>query len=424
MKKLILCSSVALLGSVYNDGTTLEELQAKAGDISDKLTAIVNLADQENRDLTDDELTTITELNGQFEKTAAQITARSAAAKIVNKSAQSNGRKTVQQLTNKAVLPGTKPDGKKGFANFGEFSKSVAMACLPDAGQEDSRLIRNEAPGSEFNSEITGSDGGFLVPDDFRAAFQTKVEGEDSLLARCNVLDTMSNNITVPQNNVSPWDTENGVQAYWEGEAKQIDKSKIKVDTKSQRLHKLTALIPVTDELLEDSVLLDAWMKQEVNEKFDFSISRAILAGDGVGKPLGVWNSAACITIAPEAAQPVGTIVFENIINMWSRLYSGCQARSIWIANQDTLPQLMSLKFPGDGRPVYIPGGVIAGAAFGTLFGRPIVFHEAAETVGQRGDLTLVDLEKYLIARKAAGLQAAQSMHLYFDYDMAAFRFV
>jgi len=415
MKTILTMASTSML--VLADANTLEDMQARIGVIADRLDEIVNLAESEARDLTGEELAEINTLNGEFETLGAQIEARKTISSIRNKGAKPGGRKTPTP----APTPAAKK--KESFLNMGDFAQAVHRSLAPDAASVDQRLINNQAPEGDFSSALSGSDGGFLVPDDFRNEIQKKVNGEDSLLARCDQMNTASNSISVPQDNVSPWDETTGVQCYWEGEAKQYKDSKIDVDLKQQRLHKLTSLVPVTDELLEDAPLLNAYMMQKVPEKMDFKISRAILAGDGVGKPLGLWESDACVTVAKESGQADGTIVFENIINMWARLYSGCQATSVWIANQDTLPQLMNLKFPGDGRPVYLPGGVIAGAPFGTLFGRPIIFHEAAETVGQLGDLTLCDLNKYLVARKAAGIEMAQSMHLYFDYGMEAFRF-
>ena len=46
------------------------------------------------------------------------------------------------------------------------------------------------------------------------------------------------------------------------------------------------------------------------------------------------------------------------------------------------------------------------------------------ETLGDEGDIMLVDLASYLTAVKAGGLRAATSIHLWFDQDLMAFRFI
>jgi HK97 family phage major capsid protein len=56
--------------------------------------------------------------------------------------------------------------------------------------------------------------------------------------------------------------------------------------------------------------------------------------------------------------------------------------------------------------------------------GRPIIPNESAPALGDAGDLTLVDFSKYLSVVKAGGIRSDVSIHLWFDYDVTAFRFV
>lgn len=46
------------------------------------------------------------------------------------------------------------------------------------------------------------------------------------------------------------------------------------------------------------------------------------------------------------------TIVFENIVNMWSRLDGQCQKNAVWLINPDTFPQLATMAFEGTSSPV------------------------------------------------------------------------
>jgi HK97 family phage major capsid protein len=89
--------------------------------------------------------------------------------------------------------------------------------------QLDQRLL---AAATTYSSEGVGADGGFAVPQEFRTAIWQKVMGEDSLLSRCDQLVTGSNNMTVPADETTPWDTTGGVQVYWEGEAASVSASK------------------------------------------------------------------------------------------------------------------------------------------------------------------------------------------------------
>jgi HK97 family phage major capsid protein len=74
--------------------------------------------------------------------------------------------------------------------------------------------------------------------------------------------------------------------------------------------------------------------------------------------------------------------------------------------------------------PAYLPPGGLSGSAYGTLKGRPVVPIQAAKTVGDQGDIILVDLKQYWVLRKAAGMRSDTSIHLYFDQAVTAFRFI
>jgi HK97 family phage major capsid protein len=54
----------------------------------------------------------------------------------------------------------------------------------------------------------------------------------------------------------TPWQTSGDIQAYWEGEASQHTPSNPAITPLQLRLNKLTALVPVTDELLMDAAAL------------------------------------------------------------------------------------------------------------------------------------------------------------------------
>ena len=73
---------------------------------------------------------------------------------------------------------------------------------------------------------------------------------------------------------------------------------------------------------------------------------------------------------------------------------------------------------------VYVAGGV-SGAPYESLMGRPIIYTEKAQTLGTAGDISFVDISRYIVASKSGGEapKVATSIHLKFDYDKQAFRF-
>jgi HK97 family phage major capsid protein len=319
-------------------------------------------------------------------------------------------------------LPAELRDGKLGFRTFGEFALTVRTACQ-DGGQLDRRL-EQLAP-TTFGSEASGSDGGFLIPPDFRAAVMAKVMGEESLISRTDQLVTTSNRLTVPLDETEPWGT-SGIRAYWTGEGALKTPSKPAFQDKSLKLDKLAALVVVTDELIEDATALDTYLRRKTPQVIDYKINEAIVRGTGVGMPLGILNSAALVTVTKESGQAADTVVFANLVKMWGRLTAASRRNAVWLTNQDVETALLQtyITAGSNGFPTYLPPGGISQAPYGTLFGRPILPLENMGALGDKGDIVLADLTQYVTLTKSEKLRTDVSIHLYFDYDMTAYRFV
>jgi HK97 family phage major capsid protein len=222
------------------------------------------------------------------------------------------------------------------------------------------------------------------------------------------------------------------MMAYWLDEKEQKTATKPKFGKITLRLNKLVVLVYSSDELLEDSIVsMQPLLREKAADTIGWKIDEAILRGTGAGQPLGiiVAGNPSKIAQTAEAGQAAGTIVYENIIKMWSRAYATSLRNMIWVANSNTFPQLatMSLAVGTGGSPAYLPANGAAGAPYGTLMGKPIIFSEHCSTVGTEGDICLIDFSQYLVGQKrgaGAGIKFASSIHLKFDYDQTAFRFV
>jgi HK97 family phage major capsid protein len=183
--------------------------------------------------------------------------------------------------------------------------------------------------------------------------------------------------------------------------------------------------VGVTDELLQDSTALREHIAAKVPEKMAFAVENAIINGSGNGRPLGILNSTGTIIVAPDSGQPSATIRYSNVCNLWNRVLPQARKRGIWIAHPDADLQLQALTLPATNSvaaaaPAYSPPD--AGAPFGRLLGRPIYLTEAASALGTKGDLIFGDMSAYLTAVRVARQDV--SVHIWYDYDATAFRFV
>ncbi|MEN8204375.1 MAG: phage major capsid protein [Pseudomonadota bacterium] len=141
-------------------------------------------------------------------------------------------------------------------------------------------------------------------------------------------------------------------------------------------------------------------MIDAMSKSVTFGFDEAFIRGTGVGQPLGILNAPATISVAKESGQAADTIVFENIVNMWSRLAPSLVNDAIWIVNPEALPQLLTMSFPtgaANGTPLFLPSQAIADKHAGSIFGRPLFFSEKASAIGDQGDLILVAPSQYII---------------------------
>ncbi|MDZ7711699.1 MAG: phage major capsid protein [Rhodovibrio sp.] len=314
------------------------------------------------------------------------------------------------------------PERTFGFKNLAEFAQAVATASTPGSGRAvDERLTKGAAP-SNYHQETGGGSGeGYMVPPEYREQiYELMLDEPLSLLSQVDSEPTNSNSVMLLRDESTPWGS-TGVQAYWRAEGSQMDPSKMETEGSQVRLHELYAFVLATEELLEDTARINARLTRQAARAINWKANDAIMNGNGVGKPLGWMNSGALVSVAKESGQSADTVVANNVAKMYSRLMPTSLSRAVWMVNSDVLPQLMTMQL-GD-QPIWTPPTTgFANAPGGFLFGRPIVFSEHNQTLGDQGDIQLVDPMGYYLARKAAGIRFAESMHLYFDYNMRAFR--
>lgn len=306
-----------------------------------------------------------------------------------------------------------------GFKSQGQFFKAVHLAAASKLTNVDERL--KAAAAGTISTEGVGADGGFAVPPEFREKILERVFDQDSLLGMTDPIPLSGNQISFPADMTTPWDSSGGIQAYWEGETNAYAQSKVKLEPVTVKLAKIGVLVPVSDELLEDASALGGYIQRKAPEKIDFKVSWALVWGNGVGMPLGFMNSPSLVTQAAEGAQTVDTINATNVAKMWSRMPGSLRKTARWLIHSDAEPQL-DLMTVGQ-VPVYLPPGGMADTPYGRLRGRPVVPHEVCETVGDLGDIMLVDMNSYLSAKKSSGLKSQTSIHLWFDQDLTAFKF-
>ena len=429
-------------GSYIFADTAIDAMRDRQQQLLNSADDIRLRAEAETRDMTVAEVNEVSGLTAEFDQLQAEIEARETLAARNALLQAPRGRRTESDEdaaagTQRAAAapapaaarpsvpaqPRVQAGGTAGFRNFGDFALAVRGASM--RGEPDARL-RNAAA-TTYGNESVGADGGFAVPPDYRTEILSRVFNEDSLLALTDRLQSSSNTITLPNDETTPWQSTGGIQTYWTAEAGEKRQSKPALGETTLKLHTLATLIPVTEELLEDAPAMGAYLNRKAPEKMDFKVSDAIVRGTGVGMPLGFLNSPALVTVAAEAAQVADTVLVQNLASMWGRMPVASRRTAVWLMHPDAEAKLPLMTIGN--QPVYLPAGGVSGNMYGTLFGRPVIPHQVAETVGDVGDVMLVDLKQYLTVTKTGngrdsnGLKQDVSIHLWFDQDLVAYRF-
>ncbi|TIN82640.1 phage major capsid protein [Mesorhizobium sp.] len=316
------------------------------------------------------------------------------------------------------VVNDLNPERTGGFHNLAEFAVSVRNFQVN--GVMDPRL--GAAP-SGFQQNQGSSGEGILVPTEFREQIWSLVFDDGNLLGFCNPEPTMGNSVGIAKDETTPWGA-SGVQAYWRAEGTQMVASKAALTPTMLQLHELYAFVLATQEVLDDAPRLQNRITVQAANAIRWKAFEAVVTGDGNGKPLGFMNSGALVTVSKESGQAADTINVANVLKMYSRLLR-MGGRPMWLANSDTLPQLGQLTIGNV--PAWLPlNQPLQGSPDGGVFlGRTLNFNEHCATLGDLGDIVAVDLSGYALATKAGGgVDFAASIHLFFDYNISAFRWI
>ena len=412
----------ARLEGLKRDGRT-------ALDLVQALEAKDGLTDEETQQLSDAEAD-VTRLQGEVAEAQDAVTREEnrvrslelfEAAPEPRRGARGPERVPARQITSREH----DPELTGGFANVAEFARAVFRSSQQGAPM-DERLIalrsslEIEGAPSNFHQE-GGAQEGFAVPAQYLSEiWELTVDDETGLFQLFTLVPTLRNAVEQLHGEETPWGN-SGIQAKWRAEGTQMTADKVGRDPRMVLLHELYAFALKTEELLADAPMLENTITVEAGKALRWKIMDALIYGSGAGQPLGWFNADCLVSVAKESAQAADTINTTNVLKMFSRMLNPSTA--IWLANSDTLPQLGTMTIGN--QPAWLPNNQpVRGAPLGVLLGRPLFFTEHAKTVGDKGDIQFVNPPGYWGLRKAEGIQFATSLHLFFDYNIKALRWI
>lgn len=216
-----------------------------------------------------------------------------------------------------------------------------------------------------------------------------------------------------------------GQRVYRRAEAEAAAASKNQFKPLSLEAMALMGMSYATEELLRDSpISVAAMLQQGFRDEMVSKLNNERIRGTGVGEYLGILNSAATITIAKETAggaQTADTINSANVLKMKARCWGYNNA--VWMVNQDCQMALTGMHIAGTNSDqfIFVPGNGVN--IPDTLLGRPVIYDENMSTLGDLGDIALVNWQEYIEGFRG-GMEFAESVHVRFEYNERTFRFL
>ena len=230
-------------------------------------------------------------------------------------------------LTEKPMKPGV--DEKQGRAS--------------NAYKEDFGLhLRGKKMLHNVLSEGVDANGGYLVPEEFERQIVEALKEENVMRKLCKVITT-ANERKIPvagTHSVAAWTAENA--PYTE--------SNPTFDQKTIDAYKLTDLIKVSIELLDDSAFpLEPYIAQEFANAFGVAEETAFCVGSGSGQPTGLFTANGG-TVGVTAAGATA-VTADEVISLIYSLKAPYRKNAKFLMNDSTVAALRKLK---DGNGAYL----------------------------------------------------------------------
>ena len=267
----------------------------------------------------------------------------------------------------------SKPDMKRDEDKTGRASN----AYKEDFGAH----LRGRALVHNVLSEGVQADGGYLVPEEFERQI---VMGLDE----ANVVRSLAKTITTSAERKIPVAATHST-AQWTAENGAYTESNPTFDQKTIDAFKLTDLVKVSMELLQDSMFdLEAYIASEFARAFGIAEEEAFCVGTGTGQPTGIFT-----------ANSQTAITADELISLVYSLKSPYRRNAKFLMNDSTISAIRKLK---DGNGVYLWQPSLQAGEPDKLLGYELYTSPYAPTTGADAlAIAFGDFKNYWIADRS-----------------------
>lgn len=387
-----------------------EKIRADIKALSEKKFQMIMKAQAESRELTAKEESIISEMDGAIQAMEKELPQKP----LTVQNGPIGSYHSIGLPTGPYAMVG--PNGKKDWASM--FGNGGYQWPDKDTNFFQAAFSGRYHPGLiKAMGETVPSEGGFLVPSEQSARIHAVSLENEIVQPRCFVQPMSSNEIKIPGMVIGDHSTAlfGGFTASYTAEAGTISENDPKCRSMELNAKKLTGLIRFTSELNADTPGGMSQIEQLCGKGLAWYRDRAFLKGTGAGQPLGILNASCTIEIEAEVGQAADTIVFQNLVNMMSKMFAGSFKNSVWVFHQTCIPQLLTLSLDIGTGGSHIPVMTESNGEFRILT-RPCLFTEKTEPLGSKGDALLCDFSQYVVGLRSE-MRFETSIHVHFTTD-------
>ena len=279
-------------------------------------------------------------------------------------------------------------DGKSGFSEAGIEKKAL--------------------------SSLSDPEGGFLVPQEFRAELIKKRRNLVFMRQMATVISTSSQSVGVP---TFDYDGD----ASWTAESAQISEEDVTNAFGKQNFtpHKLARILRIPMELTEDAAInVESLMTDHFARRFGEIEENAFINGDGVEKPLGLLEAG-----LPTTNATAPTFEADDIFNIVYNIRSVYRSNGAWMMHREAVRRVRTFK---DGNGQYLWQPALTAGEPATLLGYKLTeseFFPDNVDSGSAGDPLLIfgDFSFYWIVDRI-DMSIQRLVERYAEFDQIGFK--
>lgn len=309
----------------------LKELEEKRGAVLKEMNEIIGKAKEEKRSITPEETARFDELDSEYKNLEATIRAEERAAQLC-------ASETPEPAETRA------------------YNDTVAdiIRCAPV-----------EARANEMTTTSTGR----IVPSEFSKDIIRQTTALSGILNMISIVNSKGDYEQIIA------DSANKITAGWTDEIGEITASEAKFTTIKIGHHKLTSLVKMSLELINQNEFdIVSEVRSQMTEDFALKAETAIINGNGTLKPYGLTTGGTAYEL------PAAAVTADDLIKILHTLKAPYHNGAVWLMSNSTLCAIRLLK-DGNGQYLFHRNDDLTSGFAGSVLGKPVLLSDAMDSL-------------------------------------------